>query len=122
MRTLKDTILEKLSVDNIKLVDIPEYFKDYDNRDSINTVMGMLQGFATKNGYMISFKNKKTKAGDFTIPIYEYNGIGKWSRKAIMNFYGNWSNAPDSPRDRNFKECYFKVIDWIRMNSRAIDR
>lgn len=111
MRTLKDTILEKLSVDDIKLVDIPEYFKDYDSIDSINTAMGMLQGFATRNGYVISFKNKKTKAGDFTIPIYEYNGDRNWSRRAIMNFYGNCSNAQDSPRDKNFRESYFKVID-----------
>ena len=117
MKSLID-ILEKLKVDDIKEVDIPEYFKNYDDIDSISTAMGMLQGFATKNGYMINFKNKKTKAGDFTIPIYEYNGHGKWNKRAIMNFYGNWSNASGSPKDKNFKECYFKVIDWIRINSR----
>lgn len=118
MRTLKDTILEKLSVDDIKHIDIPDYFKDYDEMDSINTVMGMLQGFAHKNGYSINFKDKKIKAGDFTIPIYEYNGIGKYNKKAIMNFYGNWNNMPGSPKDIGFKECYFKVVDWIRINSR----
>ena len=119
MKALNDFLLEKLDLDNVVLRQIPDDIKDFENIESISVKMGQLQGFANKNGYIVNFWNKKTNKGDFSIPIYEYNGRGIMPKKSIKIFYGDWKNASGTSNDRGFKECYMEAAQWILKNIRA---
>lgn len=119
MKNLKDAIYEKLDLDNVVLRQIPDDITDFENIESISVKMGQLQSFASKNGYIVNFWNKKTNKGDFSIPIYEYNGRGIIPKKSIKIFYGDWKNASGTSDDKGFQECYLTVANWILKNSRA---